>query len=442
MASSRRKFLKRASLAGVGLGMAPMLSAFPKARANDHITVAIMGVRSRGRHLAQVFAAQPNARVAYVCDVDQRYLDRCVEEVTNVQDKAPKGEKDIRRVVEDPELDAVVIAAPDHWHTPAALLALAAGKHVYVEKPCSHNPREGEMLVEAQQKTGLVVQMGNQRRSYPNVRACMERLHGGLIGKVYHAKAWYANRRESIGHGQETSVPDYLDFELWQGPAPRTVYRDNIHPYNWHWFKRWGTGEALNNGTHEVDLARWGLQEEYPEQVSASGGRYHYDDDWEFPDTLTFSCTYANGKMLSWEGRSRQPYPIHGHSRGNMFHGTEGSCLLTGNDYVFYNLDGEVIAESKDEEVAASDATNTVSPAAGLDGIHVANFLEGIRSGATLASPIEQGHRSVLTCQLGNIAWSSGQTLHLNTSTGRLQNGGAAEKLWSRDYAPGWEPEV
>src|SRR3989454_320138 len=252
------------------------------------------------------FARTAQAEVAYVCDVDSVVLAKGVSAVAQVQSKSPKGLGDFRKALEDKDVDALVIAAPDHWHTPAALLAMQAGKHVYVEKPCGHNPREGELLVEAQRKHRRVVQMGTQQRSAPRSIDIMQAIKGGAIGQPYLARTWYANTRGTIGRGKTVPVPANLDYELWQGPAPRTPYHDNIIHYNWHWFRRWGTGEILNNGTHEIDVARWGLHVGYPTRVTSLGGRYHYADDWEFPDTQEVCFDFADGKTIIWQGQDRK----------------------------------------------------------------------------------------------------------------------------------------
>jgi predicted dehydrogenase len=439
MNPSRRQFIKKSALVGAGLGLAPV-PFFSKGSPNDKIVVAVMGVRSRGGVLARNFAQQPNTEVAMICDVGQRYLDKCIQEVSEVQDNKPQGEKDVRKVLENQDIDALAIAAPDHWHAPAAMMGVAAGKHVYLEKPCSHNPREGEMLIEAEKKYGRLIHMGNQRRSWPNVVQCMEALHGGMIGKVYMCKAWYANGRQPIGFGKEVPVPDYLDYELWQGPAPRTPYRDNIHPYNWHWFWRWGTGEALNNGTHEIDVARWGMGQDFPSRVVASGGRYHYKDDWEFPDTMVLTFEFEDGGLITWESRSCNPYRIEDDGRGNIFHGTEGTCVVKGNGYKVYDLENKLVKEVSGDTLV--DSTNTASPAANLDGLHIANFLTSIREGTPNSSPIKEGHKSVLMCQLGNIAWRTGRVLNIDQRNGHIIGDPEAMKLWNREYADGWEPAV
>ena len=214
----------------------------------------------------------------------------------------------MEQALEDPQLDLLIVTAPDHWRAPAALLAVSAGKHVYLEKPCSHNPNEGEMLVKAAAKHNKLLQMGNQRRSWPNVMAAIAELKAGVIGRPYYAKTWYTNNRESIGVGKVTDVPSWLNYDLWQGPAPRKAYKDNLIHYNWHWFWHWGTGEALNNGTHMVDLARWGLGVDYPTRVTSAGGRYRYQDDWETPDTQVIDLEFANNTLISWEGRLLTTY--------------------------------------------------------------------------------------------------------------------------------------
>jgi predicted dehydrogenase len=441
MKSTRRKFIQHSAIAGAGLAINP-LPFFTQGSPNKKIVVAVMGVRSRGRALADNLAQQPHTEVAYICDVDQRYLNACVDSVAKLQNKKPKGEKDIRKILEDKNVDAAVMATPDHWHAPGALMAVKAGKHVYLEKPCSHNPREGELLIAAEKKYKRLIHMGNQRRSWPKVVECMQALQGGMIGKVYMAKGWYANARKPIGFGKEAPVPDYLDWDLWQGPAPRIPYRDNIHPYEWHWFWHWGTGEALNNGAHEIDVARWGMGVNFPNRVVASGGRYHYNDDWEFPDTMVVNFEFEDGRLLTWESRSCNPYLIENDGRGNIFHGTEGTCVVIGNGYRVYDLDNKLVKEVKHERGALASSTDTTSPDANLDGVHIKNFLDSIRNGTPNSSPIEEGHKSVLMCQLANIAWKTGRVLHIDQRNGHIIGDNDAMKLWGRSYEPGWEMVV
>lgn len=443
MEKTRRNFIKTSAVAGAAVAIQPVpffLNGMPSSKIN----VAVMGIRSRGEVLAQNFAQQADTEVTWLCDVQQDYLDNCLAKISKLQKRSPKGGKDIRKILEDKDLDAIAIAAPDHWHAPAALMGLKAGKHVYLEKPCSHNPREGELLVEAQRKYKRIIQMGNQRRSWPNVVQAMEELRGGIIGKVYFAKGWYANNRQSIGFGKIVPVPPGLDWDLWQGPAPRVPYRDNVHPYNWHWFWHWGTGEALNNGTHEIDVARWGMGAEYPVRVVASGGRYHFADDWEFPDTMVVTYDFEDGRTLTWESRSCNITPIEGDGRGNIFYGEKGTMIIIGNGYKIISNENpaKIIKEVTHVSNTAASSTNVASPAADLDGVHIKNFLDSIRNGQLNNSPIWEGHKSVLMCQLGNIAWKTGRVLNIDQRNGHIIGDREAMELWKREYEPGWEMTV
>ena len=437
----RRTFLKASAVAGAGLliehSASPLL-AFAGSP-NEKVIVAVAGVNSRGEVHLQNYSVHPNAEIAYVCDVDERALAKGVDMVAKRQTRAPKGVKDFRRVLEDKNVDALVIATPDHWHAPMALLALAAGKHVYVEKPCGHNPREGEMLVAAQRRTGKVVQMGNQQRSGPRSIEAVEAIRGGAIGRPYFARAWYANRRGSIGRGKPAPVPTWLDYELWQGPAPRTPYRDNVIHYNWHWFARWGTGEICNNGTHEIDVCRWALGVDYPTKVTSAGGRYAFDDDWEFPDTQEVAFEFPDRKALVWQGQSCNEFAPMGKGRGSTIHGTEGTVFMDRSGYTIYDAKNAVVKESYGDEKGSGIDVKAPDR---LTGLHIANFLDGIRTGAKLHSPIVEGHKSVLLCHLGNIAQRTGNPVLLDPVSGQPAGNTEARQLWSREYAPGWEPVV
>jgi predicted dehydrogenase len=283
--------------------------------------------------------------------------------------------------------------------------------------------------------------MGNQRRSWPNVIDAIKSLHEGIIGRPYYAKTWYTNNRESIGIGKKTAVPDWLDFDLWQGPAPRKAYQDNLIHYNWHWFWHWGTGEALNNGTHMVDLARWGLKVDYPVKVSSSGGRYRYKDDWETPDTQVIDLEFDNNTLISWEGRSCNGKGIEGSSVGVIFYGETGSLLIeSGNSYKVFDLKNNLVKEVKNNMRA--EARDLTGPGMELDALHIRNFFDSIRKGTPLHSDIVSGHKSTLLVQLGNISQRVGRTLRIDPNNGRILQDKAAMKLWQREYEKGWEPKV
>lgn len=445
--TNRRTFIREAGSATAAITLGGTLPAFSAASyrrilgANERITAAVMGVNNRGLSVSTNFAGQPDCEVQYICDVDNRAMQRCIDAIEKRQQKRPKGEKDFRKALDDKQLDLLIVTAPDHWHAPAALLAVAADKHVYLEKPCSHNPAEGEMLVEAAKKTGKLMQMGNQRRSWPNVMAAIRELHEGVIGRPYYAKTWYTNNRESIGFGKTTQIPDWLDFDLWQGPAPRRPYKDNLIHYNWHWFWHWGTGEALNNGTHMADLARWGLQADYPTKVTSAGGRYRFQDDWETPDTQHIDIEFGNGSLLTWEGRSCNGKSIEGSTVGVIFYGEKGSLLIeSGNTYKIFDLKSKLLKEVKND--LRAEARDTSGPGQELDAFHIRNFFDAIRKGTTLHSDILSGHKSTLLMQLGNIAQHVGRTLHTDPANGRILHDKEAMGLWKRAYEKGWEPKV
>jgi predicted dehydrogenase len=436
---TRREFVKSAAATGVGLSVAPGLArGSVKGSPNDRTVVAVMGTNSRGAALARVFARQPGAEVAFICDPEVGALDKGVKATLEAQEKTPKGVKDFRKVLDDPSVDALVIAAPDHWHTPAAILALQAGKHVYLEKPAFHNPREGELLVEAARKSGRTVQVGTQRRSWPRTIEAIERLREGVIGRAYFARAWYANARGPIGRGKVVEVPSRLDYDLWQGPAPRRPYKDNVVHYNWHWFWHWGTAETCNNGTHTSDLMRWGLGVDYPTRVTSTGGRYHYDDDWEMPDSQVLGFDFEGRKSFYWEGHSCSGGVVEGEGGGVVYYGENGSLKLAGTGYVIYDKQSKVVEEVTGD--VAEKPLDTQGPGETLDAYHVRDFLESTRSGRAPTADAATHHPSTLMPLLGNIAHRLQRDLRCDPANGHVVNDPEADALWSREYEPGWEP--
>jgi predicted dehydrogenase len=437
---TRREFLDTVAIGTAGLTVSASARSYSQILgSNDRLNFAVIGLHGRGyAHLSSLKANKNGARISHVCDVDSNTLKKFADTTKQEMGEFPAADKDFRVILQQKDVDAITIATPDHWHTPMAIAALQAGKHVYVEKPCSHNPAEGVMLVEAQKKYGKLVQMGNQQRSSVYTAEIIEKIHGGLIGRAYYAKAWYSNTRKSIGIGKETAVPPQLDWDLWQGPAPRQPYKDNVQPYNWHWFKIYGTGETLNNGTHEVDVCRWALGVDFPQRVTSSGGRYHFKDDWQFYDTLVTSFEYKD-KMISWEGKCCNGMKFYGRDRGSAIMGTNGSAILDRDGYEIYDLKGKKINEYKLGTTTSS--ADTIGRDSMTDA-HFANFIAAIRKGEKLHAPVSEGNVAVTMLQLSNIAWEANRELHLDTANGQIQNDSDAMKLWGRDYQKGWAPHV
>ncbi len=421
MSASRRHFLGATAAVAATAALPRVARA-----ANDEIVVGVMGVNGRGSALTKVFAQQPNCRVAYVCDVDERAIAKGKAAATSVGGAMPEGVADFRRIRDDKGVDAMVIATPDHWHAPATILACDAGKHVYVEKPCCHNPREGELALAAARKNNCVVTQGTQRRSWPAIMEAIKLVRTGKIGDVRYSRSWYNNRRGSIGQGKKIATPDWLDFKLWQGPAPAQPYQDNLVHYNWHWFWNWGTGEIGNNGVHSIDISRWGLGVDYPSKVSSGGGRFRFDDDQQTPDTHNVVFDF-DGKSIAWQGLSWSPRGSENSSFGISFHGDEGTLVINGAGYVIYDM--------KNKEISKEAGS-------GGDSTHVGNFLASIRAEKRPNADIEEAYKSTLLCHLGNIAHRTGRTLHTDATNGHIRNDENAMKLWSRDYQPEWKPDA
>lgn len=433
---SRRTFLGRAGLgaaaglaAGGGLfrpGRAPAVAA--AGSANERVRVAVVGL-ARGMGHVRSFLQIPGVEVAGLCDIDSNRLAagvKAVEEHDN--GGTPLAVADFRKLLEDDSIDAIAIATTNFTHAPFTMMACEAGKHVYVEKPGSWSAEEAGWIVRSARRHDRRVQMGNQRRSLPAIREAMQRLHEGAIGPVRSARCYYNSARGSIGRGRETTPPDHMDFELWQGPVPAVPYRDNLVHYNWHWFWNWGNGELGNNGVHALDLARWGLGVDLPAVTSCVGGRYHFDDDQETPDTALASYDFGHCSAI-WDGsschrrRSEDPPFV-------AFYGQEGQTLeIAGAGYILYDENGDEIER---QQPSFSDLP------------HFTNFIDGIRDGAVLHAEIEDAQRAALMCHYGNIAYRTGTVVHTDPDTGAMIDAtDEARALWGRDsYREGWLPEV
>ena len=436
----RRHFLKNATAAALGSSVAAASSAWSYRQilgANDRVRFAVAGVNNRGAAHMTAIASLAGTSLDYLIDVDSEVLRRRIDEYAAAGHRSPKGAGDYRRVLDDKSVDAITIAVPDHWHARLAVDALRAGKHVYVEKPVSAYAQEGEVLMAvAAALPRQVVQYGAQRRSSQVLTEFVELARSGVLGNIYQADTWYADARKSIGNGADTNVPAHLDWDLWQGPAPRTHYRSNVVHYNWHWFWRWGTGELPNNGMHELDVARWVMGVTFPERVAVSGQRRFYrGDDWEMYDTLLAEFTFPAGQIIRWTGHSCNMVPQYGRSRGVMVMGEKGCALLDSDSYEIFDLEGKSVRGAGGGAAIATDHRG----GGNLDNAHFTNFVALIRGRSSVpVAPIREGHISTSYCQLGNIAYRSGLTLHCDPVTGRPSEA-AAMQLWSREYAPGWD---
>jgi predicted dehydrogenase len=422
---TRRQFIRSTSVAATGLAV---YGAIPGARGADapshRLMAGVMGL-GRGQDHVRALLEVSGVEIAWLCDVDVNRLTQTQKQLAAKQTKPARITHDFRPMLEDPELDAVFIAAPNFWHAPATILACSAGKHVYVEKPASHNPREGEWMVEAARKHNRKVQMGTQRRSWPGVIEGMQRLREGAVGRVLFARTYYDNARPSIGRGQQVPVPSTLDYDLWQGPAPERPYVDNLVHYNWHWRWHWGGGELANNGVHALDLARWGLGVDYPLRIAYTGGRYHYDDDQETPDTAI--ATYDFGACgASFDHSSCNPRR-HEKNAFVTFYGESGCMVQEGAGYKIHDLKG---------------AETSSGSGPGGDVVHFQNFADAIRLGTPLNQEIAEGQKSTLLCHLGNIAYRLRREIRFDPQTRRIAGDDEAMQYWTREYRPGWTPNV
>ena len=418
----RRDFIAAGAVTAAATTMSPAVKANP---GEKKLVVAIMGL-SRGRSLADTFAKHSDCIIKYVCDVDKNRAERAAEELEGKVGYRPQAITTWETFIEDDEVDIVACAAPNHWHAPTTIVAAEAGKHVYVEKPCCQNPWEGEMQIAAARKNKVCVQIGTQRRSAPTYREGVEFIHGGGIGKVHSARCVYFSARDPIGSGKPAQVPEYLDYERWQGPVPRREYIDNLVHYNWHWRWFYGNGELGNNGIHSLDIARWALQVEFPTTVSSTGGRYYFDDDQETPDTHVVSFEFENESQITWQGSSCNR---NGSGFVKVF-GDNGMVEFLGSG-------GYVIYDRGNKELKRV-------PGGQGQPEHVDNLIKAIRNNApeSLHAEIEIGHRSTLLCHLGNISQRVGRMLACDTSNGHILNDKEAMALWQREYHGDWKQRL
>ena len=438
--SSRRDFIKKAAATTAGMPFAFKASSYKRIiGANDRINLCFMGLGRRVGAYYDSLDKKSNTQLMYLCDVKQSQIDRTMERIKDRIKYTPKQTDDIRQVLDDQDVDAVFIAAPDHWHAPGTVMALDAGKHVYVEKPCAHNPHEEEVMVAKQKSTGKMVQMGNQQRSSIHTIEIINDIHNGAIGKPYRAVAFYNNRRGEVPKQTKQAPPADLNWELFQGPAPHQDYYDDIWNYNWHWYGwNWGTAEAGNNAIHELDIARWALGVDFPQHVHVDASKQHFPDDgWEMYDQMYASFRFDDGKVINWDGKSRNGYATYGDGkgRGTVIYGTEGTVFVDRGEYKMYDRNGDLVKSSATE----TDESGLALGGGGSTSTqHIANFFDAIRGMGELAAPIEDGAKSNHLAMLANIAYRANKSFDVDSATGRAYDKHAMQ-LWSREYEPGWE---
>ena len=447
MSSNRRDFIKKTAIGAVGATLVGSSANAMTAKsyskiigANDRINVAIQGLGRRySAYIPAIAHKKNNVELTYLCDVMKSQRDKALTEVSDRLSNKPKLENDIRKILDDKEVDAIFMATPDHWHAPGACMAMQAGKHVYLEKPCSHNPREGELVVAYQKKFNKVVQMGNQQRSALESQEIIKEIHNGIIGDVYKATAFYISGRGRVPHQTKTNPPEGLDWDLFQGPAPRREYTDNTWDYNWHWYGwDYGTAEMGNNATHELDIARWALGVTYPEHVSVDAGKHHYKDDgWEMYDTMEATFKFTGNKTIKWDGNSRTGYHKYGnkYGRGTIVSGSEGTAYIDRGGYKLFDQKGGLIKENLS---SGEEAGTALGGGGDMSTLHTVNFFDAIRGKAELTSPIDEGAISQMLTHYANIASRIDDSFEIDETTGRIFNR-EAMKLWSRSYEPGWE---
>jgi predicted dehydrogenase len=421
--TTRRDFLKTGTALTATALAAPSLNVLG---ANEKIVLGIIGPGGMGSNLLGSFVNMPDVEIAWVCDVDSNRMNVAAKGVEKFTNRLPKTTQDLRRILDDKSVDAVLIATPDHWHAPATILACDAGKHVYVEKPAAHNIREGRLMIETARRTKRIVQVGTQSRSAEHVQRAIQLLHEGAIGDILSAKVWNSQIRRNIGKAQPTTPPANLDYDTWIGPAPMLPYQPNFLHANWRWFFNFGTGDMGNDGVHDIDIGRWGLGvATHPSRICALGGKWFFDDDQQFPDTQTVLFEYhlpeGKRKQLIFEQRIWSPYVQEGHENGNAWYGTKGMLILgKGKGWELYGPRNEL-----KEKMAA---TTQLGPS------HHRNFLECIRSSKLPNADIEIGHLSASLCHLGNISVRMARELRFDPAKEQILNDPEANSLTRRQY--------
>ncbi|MBI5092787.1 MAG: Gfo/Idh/MocA family oxidoreductase [Candidatus Hydrogenedentes bacterium] len=433
MSETRRAFLGKTAAAVAASGVAagevfadrmPKPVHRGKIDKNSKIRIAVIGFNGRGKDHIKGWLDHEDAELVALCDVDQTVLERGAATVKEKTKKAPRTYTDMRDLISDKGVDAVSIATPNHWHSLAAIWAIQSGKDVYVEKPCSHNVFEGRQLVNAARKHNAIVQHGTQVRSSAGIIDAIQKLREGVIGDVYMARGLCFKRRDTIGHKPNSAPPPTLDWNLWQGPAPEREYNPNIAHYNWHWFWNYGNGDIGNQGVHQMDVARWGLNVGLPNKVSSMGGMFLFDDDKEVPNTITtafhFGDNGKNEKMLVFDTRPWYTNDEDGAKIGILFYGSKGFMVIDS-----YNRYKTYLGDKKEP-----------GPTMDKGGDHYGNFLDAVRARdpKILHAEILEGHLSSSLCHLGLISVRLGRSFDYDAEREQIPNDPEANALLTAMY--------
>ena len=440
MKKSRRNFIKKTAAASSATFLAPSIISASVFGANDRINASVLGINGRGKNHISSLMKQKNVQVVNLCDPDMNLLTARQKEFKNKYKKDVSLEQDLRRVMDNKDIDVVSIASPNHWHSLSVIWACQAGKDVYVEKPGSHNIFEGRKMVEAAQKYDRIVQHGVQLRSSPAINEAIGLLRDGYIGNVYMARGLVFRWRGDIGDKGFSSVPNGLDYDLWTGPAPKRPFTKNLVHYNWHWHWDYGNGDVGNQGIHETDLCMWGLDVGLPTKITSMGGKFLWDDCKEVPEVLTSVYNYPEeGKIIQFEVRPWCTNTEEGATVGNIFYGDKGILVVDGySKYKTYLGQDRTPGQSGDD--GAMEASGMDRGAGGTDG-HFKNFIDAVRKHDTsiLNAPIETGHLSSGLAHLGNIAYRMEKVLTFNPQAEKFVNDPEADKMLTRNYRKGFE---
>ncbi len=414
---------RRSFLAAAPLALTPLVG---KAAASERVNLCLVGVRGRGKGLGLNFARLPDAQISHICDVNEDELAKYAPIIEKAQKSAPKQVKDLRDVLKDKSVDGIIVATPDHWHALATIWACQAGKHVYVEKPVSHNIAEGRRMVQAARKHKVVVQTGTQSRSVPHYIEAIKYVRAGKLGKVHMAKAWNSQYRRRVDAVKDSPTPKGLDWDIWQGPAAEHPFNANRYSYGWRWLWEYGTGDMGNDGVHDLDIARWGLGVDAPSSVTCVADKlFHAGDAQETPDTQIVTFTFPEKKaVLLYEQRLWSPYHQEGHENGVAFYGSEAYMIIGRKHWKVVRRKNEV---EFDKAVTFSDMP------------HLADFVARMKDGKAPACDIEEGHRSSALAHLGNIAARVGRPLKYDGKKEAFIDDADANRLLARKGRKGFE---